>query len=75
MKFKFGVIAAATVMASVLTASATITGNPLIDGWDLAGNSLENGFYVRGLANYGFNAYSSRITIQSGSSLDISAGS
>jgi hypothetical protein len=75
MKFRIAVITAATIFASAWTANASITGNPSADGWTSAGNSLENGTYVRGIANYGFDAYGTGFTVQSGSSLDISAGS
>ena len=54
---------------------AAVTGAPDADGWTLVGHSLENGVYVDGSANYGFNAYGTGFTIQAGSSLEIAAGS
>lgn len=46
-------------------AQASITGNPVTDGWSSHGNSLENGIYVRGAANYGFETYSASLTVDS----------
>jgi len=45
-----------------LAANAAVTGAPDLDGWVLAGNSLDNGVYVRGTANYGYDCYSAVIT-------------
>ncbi|MFP4502714.1 MAG: PEP-CTERM sorting domain-containing protein [Candidatus Hydrogenedentota bacterium] len=56
-------------------ASATsITGDPLGDGWVYGGNSLENGVYVNGSANYGYDVYSLVTTISAGSNLEIGDG-
>jgi hypothetical protein len=63
------------VLAGNAAMASPITGNPATDGWISAGNSLENGVYVNGNANYGFNAYGMGCTIQSGSTLDIADGS
>ena len=67
------VVCAAVLMLAASAAQAdTVTGNPEADaGWVLAGHSLENGVYVKGIANYGFNAYSAGFTIESGSNLEI----
>ena len=54
---------------------AGITGDPGTDGFTSFGNSLENGVYVRGNANYGYDAYGAGFTIESGSNLNISDGS
>jgi len=42
---------------------AAITGNPAFDGWTAHGNSLSNGLYVRGTANYSFETYSATLTV------------
>ena len=53
---------------------ATITGDPIADGWTSVGHSLDNGLYANGSANYGFDMYSASMTVASGSTLDISDG-
>lgn len=55
-------------------ANAAITGNPQADGFTFVGYSLEDGIYVDGSANYGFNAYGAAFNVQSGSILEISDG-
>jgi hypothetical protein len=68
---------ALAVFAAVLpalAAASTVTGDPSADGWVFAGHSLENGIYVTGSANYGFDAYSAGFAVQSGSNLEISDG-
>lgn len=69
-------ICAMLVCAIVLPAAATVqvTGNPVADGFTYIGHSLQNGVYVRGEANYGFECYSAGLTIDSGSNLVISDG-
>jgi hypothetical protein len=64
----------AMILAISGVSKATITGNPEADGWTLAGNSLANGVYVDGSANYGFNAYGTGFTVQAGSNLVIPDG-
>lgn len=74
MKLLAGTILAACIGALALTQAAVatpITGDPSADGWVSSGNSLSNGVYVRGSANYGYDTYSAGFTIQSGSALDI----
>lgn len=61
-------------LTSSMANAVSITGNPLADGWIAGGHSLENGVYVTGSANYGFETYSAGFTVQSGSVLDISDG-
>ncbi len=57
-------------------AAFNVTGNPATDaGWAFAGNSLENGVYVTGSGNYGYDAYGTALTIAAGSNLEISDGS
>lgn len=63
------------VLAGNAALATPITGNPAADGWTSFGNSLQKGVYVRGEANYGFNTYSTSMTIASGSVLDITDGS
>lgn len=57
-----------------LAVASNVTGDPSADGWANAGHSLENGIYVTGSANYGFDAYSAGFSVQSGSNLEISDG-
>ena len=66
---------AIVVLAGSVAQATLITGNPSDDGWTSFGNALQNGVYVDGSANYGFDAYSASIIVQSGSILDISSGS
>ena len=55
----------ATVLAASLTfalsagsvTAATISGNPAADGWELQGNSLAQGVYVRGARGYDYDVY------------------
>jgi hypothetical protein len=67
-------VCAAVFGVLMLTASghAAVSGDPVADGWALTGNSLENGVHVRGSANYGYDAYTAGLTVQSGSDLEIS---
>jgi len=51
-------------------AITSVTGDPVADGFTLVGNSLENGIYVRGDGNYGYNAYIAGFNIQSGTNLE-----
>lgn len=51
-----------------------ITGNPAADGWIYNGNALTNGLYVRGNANYAYDAYCTAIIVESGSNLAIDDG-
>ena len=62
MKRLLLVTAVLALLCASVAASAAVTGDPVSDGWVLGGNSLENGVYVRGSANYGFDAYSKQIT-------------
>lgn len=64
-----GGVAACALALGGQAGAATITGNPFADGWHHGGHSLENGVYVRGNANYGFDVYSTAITIETGSNL------
>lgn len=66
------VLAAAIGLIFSASVQAAVTGIPSVDGWALTGHSLANGVYVQGDANYGYNAYSAGIVIQSGSDLEIS---
>lgn len=73
---KNGLLIAAAISAlPSLAGAATVTGDPSSDtGWNLTGNSLANGVYVDGSANYSFSVYSTGFAIESGSSLEISDG-
>lgn len=55
-------------------AAVSVTGDPVADGFVLQGNSLENGVYVKGTANYSYDAYSLAFSIAPGSNLEISDG-
>ena len=76
MKLRTLVITAAAVLVSAWTGNASITGNPLADGFTLQGYSLEQGVYVRngGTVNYGYDAYGSSFTIQATDANLISSG-
>ena len=64
------------VLAAAVTVHAeSVTGNPIADGWAYAGHSLENGVYVRGSANYGFEMYSAALTVTADSNLFAGSGS
>ena len=67
---------AITIMMACLAGSAfaTVTGNPVSDGWTFQGNALSNGSYVRGNANYGYNTYASAMAVTAGSNLAINDG-
>lgn len=67
------IIAGAFAAGLATTAMAVdVTGDPSSDaGWTFAGHSLENGVYVKGSANYGFNVYSAGLLIEAGSNLEI----
>ncbi len=55
----------AIVLAVAQSSEAAITGNPFSDGWTSQGNSLSNGVYVRGNANYAFDTYSATVVVDS----------
>lgn len=78
MKAHQWVIIAACMSALALSQAVNatpITGDPGADGWMAFGNSLSDGVYVKGDANYGYNTYSAGFMIETGSVLDISDGS
>jgi len=64
----------ALVATTATAASVSVTGNPVLDAWAFGGNSLEKGVYATGTANYAFDVYTTGLTIQSGSNLEISDG-
>ncbi len=64
----------AVLLAGTATLAGSITGSPIADGWLFGGNALSYGVYVNGTANYAFDTYSTVISIESGSNLDISDG-
>jgi len=66
---------AAVAFAGSAAQAAAVTGNPATDdGWVLTGHSLANGVYVKGEANYGYEAYGAGLTVAAGSNLEISDG-
>ncbi len=68
------VVGVTTLMLATASFAGSVTGNPLADGWTYAGYSLEEGVYVRGAANYGFDVYSTTNTVTAGSNLHIDDG-
>jgi hypothetical protein len=74
-KFLKGVIfLLVIVLAGNVALATSITGNPAADGWILNGNSLDRYNYVRGSANYAFDAYCEAISVEYGSNLAIDDG-
>ncbi|HPF37092.1 MAG TPA: PEP-CTERM sorting domain-containing protein [Phycisphaerae bacterium] len=73
MMYRLTVILSALSVCIAATANATIlTGDPSADaGWAYVGHSLASGTYVKGSANYGYDAYSAAFTVQAGSDLEI----
>lgn len=70
----FAATMALIVCASINARAATISGNPVNDGWTFGGNSLANGTYIRGEGTFSFDIYSAAFTVAAGSNLEISAG-
>ncbi len=62
------------LLAMASTQAASVTGDPVADAWTAGGNSLANGVYVTGSANYAFDTYSAAFAVDSGSNLEISDG-
>ncbi len=62
-------IAALLLYTSAFAGVTNVTGDPSADGFQLFGNSLNNGIYVRGSGNYGYDAYGTGFTIAAGSNL------
>ncbi len=56
-------------VASASISIANPTGNPSADGWTAGGNSLGNGTYIRGAANFSYQTYITETTIGAGSGL------
>ena len=57
------------------TTATALTGNPLVDNWTYGGHSLDQGAYVRGSGNIGFDMYTTRFIVsESNSSLFSLAG-
>lgn len=63
--------AAVVVMLAGMSSAGvvSVTGDPGADGFNSCGNALDNGVYVRGNGNYGYDAYGAGFSIQSGSNL------
>lgn len=62
------IITAAAALLLACPAFAS-TGDPVADGWAYGSNALENGTYVRGDGNFGFDIYSTSLTLGAGSNL------
>lgn len=62
MKSRY-LLAVVIALAFSQVSQASLTGNPIADGWTSNGNSLSSGVYVRGNANYGFDTYSSTFAV------------
>ncbi len=60
-------ILALTLGTLQATTAAAVTGDPLADGWVYGGHSLDQGTYVRGSANIGFDMYSTQFTVSDSS--------
>lgn len=60
-------ILALTLGALQATTAAAVTGDPLADGWAYGGHSLDQGAYVRGSGNVGFDMYSTQFTVSDSS--------
>ncbi|MCC7408017.1 MAG: PEP-CTERM sorting domain-containing protein [Phycisphaeraceae bacterium] len=73
---RIGMAVAAMLFVTGTAGATMVSGDPSADaGWAAQGNSLENGVYVKGSANYGFETYSAALTVTAGSNLEISDGS
>ena len=46
-----------------------LTGDPSADGWTAGPNSLQNGFYIRGAANFSYDMFRTAYTVTAGSPL------
>ncbi|MCC7147047.1 MAG: PEP-CTERM sorting domain-containing protein [Phycisphaeraceae bacterium] len=69
------VVAAVLLTVTGFAKAAMVSGDPAGDaGWTLVGHALTDGIYVKGSANYGFNAYSAALNVSAGSNLEISDG-
>ena len=69
---KRSMIAVLSLVAVLLAGTvslAAVTGDPIGDGWTYCDNSLRNGTYVRGVANMGFDIYTTGFILASGSDL------
>ncbi|MCW9057983.1 MAG: VPLPA-CTERM sorting domain-containing protein [Gammaproteobacteria bacterium] len=68
-------ILALTFGALQATTASAITGNPLVDGWTYGGHSLDQGAYVHGSANIGFDMYSTQFTVSDSSQFSLAGHS
>lgn len=69
-RVRFGLAVLALFSAVSPIQADFLTGNPSVDsGWTGGNNSLANGTYIRGGANYSFDAYRSAYTVQTGDAL------
>lgn len=69
MKLRKTIMMAAAAALVLTHAAFAATGDPVADGWAYGSNSLENGTYVRGDGNLGFDIYSTGLTLGAGSNL------
>ena len=70
-------LGAAVVLGLGITAvqGADVSGDPSVDaGWTHYGHSLQQGTYVKGDANFAYDAYGAGFTIAAGSNLEIADG-
>lgn len=73
---RIGFVAVAVLIVAGSVRGSMVSGDPSADaGWSAQGHALENGVYVKGSANYGFQTYSAALTVTAGSNLEISDGS
>lgn len=68
-----GLSLAISVCIVSTTHAATVTGDPVADGWAYQGHSLEKGTYVRGSGNIGFEIYTAKFTVSDGSLFTMSS--
>ena len=60
---KIALMSIVMLAAAGVASAASVTGDPAADGWAYQGHSLENGTYVRGSGNIGFDIYTTQFTV------------
>lgn len=68
-------ILALTLGTLQATTATALSGNPLADGWAYGGHSLDQGAYVRGSANIGFDMYSTKFIVSDSSAFSLAGHS
>ena len=62
-------LTAAALAAGGPARAEMLTGDPSADGWTAGANSLQNGFYIRGGANFSYDLFRTAYTVTAGSPL------